>query len=535
MSPHSIGSRAQQTGGYLDELGYGQYPGESSNYRTAVETLEPRARVLLVAWLGPHNDFYSRSGSAAARRVPQDRRTPQDVATDFRRFLATAVKVSGRPASEVAAHAGWRASLSPRDLDRLLDGREGFSIPCILDLCDALQLEFRDRWLLVDPRRLTRRIDESLTAVRVVRRLRDLPGDRLESLYRGLPNGSAEVSAAGPYLPPPQGARYRPLFEVLASDDRERPAIDVRNLDRALQERGDGAGLPKSAYADRSWWAGTGSKAAGRPQVSAWWAAGYRIGTLVTDAVTGAVLTVTFEALPGRDLWLADPKRLEGYGFEEREPEPEARPIVGERAVDLLLPRSLLSGPPASAHDGLAGDEADHTVEPEAASKIHDDLTDRLVSSLDALGEADRATVAAKLDVNLSDTELSNLLTRARRRGHVVNYGTRTRPRWVVAGSKGDLMFEIGRALSFDPPPIGPGSVIDRRFFELVAHNLSLEAPRDAPTVDIVRMITASADIEWSPAFVYRGMMITLAGLEAVRDAVRIRSGADSNGAGLAG
>jgi hypothetical protein len=536
VSPHNIDSRAHRTLAYLDALGYGQHPGESSNYPTVVEALEPRARVLLVAWLGPHASLSSKSDNAAAKHVSPTRRAPQDVAADFRRFLATAVKASQRPVYDVAAHVGWRASLSTRDLDRLLDGQDGFSIPCILDLCDALQLEFRDRWLLIDPERLARRIDESLTALQLVGRLRDLSGDRLESLYRRFPNPSPDTSAVGPYLPPLQGTRYRALFEVLASDDRLRPSIGVRDLDQALQERGEGAGLPRSAYVDRSWWAGTGSKTAGRPQVSAWWAAGYRVGTLETDAETGAVLTVTFEALPGRDIWLADPRRLEGYGFEEREPEPEARPIVGERAADILVPRSLLFGMSASAHDGLASDEANHTEEPDGASEVHDDLTNRLVSSLDELGEADRATVAAHLDVSLSDTELSNLLTRARRRGHVVNHGTRTRPRWVVAGSKGDLMFEIGRTLSFDPPPMGPGSVIGRRFFELVAHNLSLEVPRDAMKVDVVRTITASADIEWSPTFVSGGNNITLAGLEAVRDAVRIRTGADTEGAaGLTG
>lgn len=535
MSPHNIGSRAHRTLAYLDALGYGQHPGESSNYPTVVEALEPRARVLLVAWLGPHASLSSKSDSAAAKHVSPTRRAPQDVAADFRRFLATAVKASQRPVSDVAAHVGWRASLSTRDLDRLLDGQDGFSIPCILDLCDALQLEFRDRWLLIDPERLARRIDESLTALQLVGRLRDLSGDRLESLYRRFPNPSPDTSAVGPYLPPLQGTRYRALFEVLASDDRLRPSIGVRDLDQALQERGEGAGLPRSAYVDRSWWAGTGSKTAGRPQVSAWWAAGYRVGTLETDAETGEILTVTFEALPGRGAWFANPRRLEGFGLDERTPESEARPIVGARAAEILVPRSLLFGLSASpSHDGLSASGADHGEASDGALEVHDDLTMQLVSSLDELGEADRATVAAQLDATLNDAELSNLLTRARRRGHVVNHGTRTRPRWVVAGSKADLMFEIARILSFDPPPMRAGSVISRQFFELVAHKLSLEAPRDALIVDVVRMIITSADIEWSPAFVARDTIITLAGLEAVRDAALIQAGADTEGASRA-
>src|SRR5204863_423307 len=92
-----------------------------------------------------------------------------------------------------------------------------------------------------------------------------------------------------------------------ASDVRDYPDYTLAEIDRLLVEARE-TPLPDSARKDRSWWAGSGAE--GHPQVSAWWAAGYRIRKLEIDPSSGRVASIGFEALSGRAEWLTNPGRI---------------------------------------------------------------------------------------------------------------------------------------------------------------------------------------------------------------------------------
>ena len=142
--------------------------------------------------------------------------------------------------------------------------------------------------------------------------LRSLTTDDLETVERRLPRRLANADQAQEpdrYLAPRPGGRYWSLYEALASEPRDAPDYTLADLDQVLVDAGEPP-LPDSARKDRSWWAGSGTKTEGHPQISAWWAAGYRIRNLATDPASDRVASVGFEALPGRAEWLANPGRI---------------------------------------------------------------------------------------------------------------------------------------------------------------------------------------------------------------------------------
>ena len=111
--------------------------------------------------------------------------------------------------------------------------------------------------------------------------------------------------------------------------------------------------------------------------------------------------------------------------------------------------------------------------EPPAPVELKPDVRN-LVERLAEVGEADAATMKQLLPDQDPD-EFAKLLARARRARipAVRNFGSRTRPRWVAVGSKGDHVIPIARALWFSDHPelvphVGPGPELPDWFTRLV-------------------------------------------------------------------
>lgn len=485
MTPHEITADELQLARFQDEVAYldRTQPAEDE-VRKDIELLQSKDGVLIVAWLWPSPiyesncdpfDVDSRENQALRADAPthspgveaekafaaaghafdrRRRKRCQVAARRFRVIMETTARAVGYPVEDLKTHLKWSTPLTDLELDRLLHGDTPFPFPVIVSVCRALQLEFTDAltWVLIDPEHLARRIQHSVVASGISSQLCFLTLENLESVVKKLPRGHANAGQAQEldlYRAPQPGGRYWSLYEALAADTRDDPDYTLAEIDQILVEAGE-MRLPVSASTDRSWWAGSGAKPEGRPQVTAWWAAGYRIRNVAIAPPSGHVTSIGFEALPGRAQWLASPERT--VQREYRAPGPEKIGIYPdiEGVIAALAPLAKASAALAKEVDikGLAAAMTPLTTALERISELNrsratleanvpDDPNIRhLVEFLDKVGEASRSQIQhhfKEMQEKPVDAALmTNLLTRARRQGWIVNNGTRSKPRWTA-------------------------------------------------------------------------------------------------------
>ena len=455
-------------------------------YELEFDPFEAAARMNQTLWEKAATDLQKVGAEQALKTASrafdrQRERRRQVVASRFVRILESTARAAGRSVDDLKTHVRWSAPLSQLELHRLLHAHVPFSFPVIVSLCSALQLEFAEAWVLADPERLARRIDQSVLANGISDHLHFLALENLESVARKLPRGSADtgqVLELEIYRAPLPGSRYWSLYEALAGDERDSPDYTLAEIDRILVDAGE-MHLPDSARtrADRSWWAGSGARTQGRPQVGAWWAAGYRIRHLEIDPSSSRIASIGFEALPGRAQWLASPERT--VRREYRVPGPmkvaiypelevlnagltefarllEAHTKGGDlrgitagltefaalleaqtKELDLEGARAGLTGMAAALErlSDLNLSRIDSLAQVEA--NVPDDFNVRgLTEFLKLQGEADRSQIESHFsqlrDAPVDPAWMTNLLTKARRQGWIINNGTRSQPRWTI-------------------------------------------------------------------------------------------------------
>jgi hypothetical protein len=560
MTPHDVAAddsrllRFQNEVAYLDRM----QPSEDE-VRDDTELLDSKDGVLVIAWLWPSPTYEPRfdpfdaasrenqvlwenaardsrrvgaekalkTASRAFDRQRQSRR--QVAASRFVRIIESTAQAVGCSVEDLKTHLQWSAPLTQLELDRLLRGYTPFPFPVIARLCSALQLEFTHAWVLIDPQRLERRIAQSVLASGISSHLSSLTLDNLESVVRKLPRGSVDGGQAQEfdiYRAPQPGGRYWSMYKALAADERASPDYTFAEIDRLLVDSGE-VPLPESARADRSWWAGNGAKTEGRPQVSAWWAAGYRIRHVAIDPSSGRVASIGFEALPGRAEWLANPERA--VGREYRVPGPVEVEIEAQtRGLDLEGAKAGLTEM-AAAIERL---KDLHRSIADARAKLEENVPDdpdirRLTELLERRGEADRSQIERHFnqvrDEPVDAAWMTNLLTRARRQGWTVNNGTRSQPRWAATRQAAELIEDIADTLNLETPAIDPGDAVPVEFLRLVARSVGVHsASSSAP--QIARRIIESSGGTWQPAFESADKSLTGLGLKAVRDALELHT-----------
>lgn len=468
---------------------------------------------------------------AAVDRQREQRR--QVAATRFAQILEATANAVSRSAQDVVSHLKWSVQVSSRELEGLLRGLVAFPVSVVVSVCDALQLEFDDGWILADPRRLARRVDHSVRASRIADRLAILTFENLDSVEKRLPRKAEALevlSQADSYLAPDPGGRYASLYEYLAKDARVAPHYTLSEIDEVLRRAGELA-LPESAK-HRSWWAGHGNRAEGRPQISAWWGAGYRVGRVVTDPSTTEVVSVEFLALPGRAEWRGDRARSAQRGFvlpgaEKVRIDLTETTTGARRQADLDQKIAAL----ASQFDFdafriaiapvLASLEALHRA------MLPDDPDLRVLTKfLDSVGEANRADIERHLTAARGEAIdaawMANLLTRARRNGWIANKGTRKQSRWAAVRSRQMMLGEIADNLRLDRPKIGPDDPVPLEFFQRVAE--AVEVPSDnASVVQIAQRIVEREGGGWQQAYESADGSVTSLGLRALREAIGTR------------
>lgn len=542
MTPHEVAAdqsrllRFQNEVAYLDRM----RPSEDE-VRVDTELLGSKDGVLVIAWLWP-NSFYSSAfdpfvgasrenqllweyvakdsepvgeePATAFRKASRaiDRRRQRRREVTARRFdviiklTATAV---GCSVEDLKTHIQWVTPLTELELERLLHGDTPFPFPVIVRLCSALQLVFTDAWVLVEPQRLAHRIAQSVLASEISDHLRLLTLDNLKSAVRKLPRASVDAEQAqGPdtYSAPRPGGRYWSLYEALAADERPYPNYTIAEIDRLLVEAGEPP-LPVSARTDRSWWAGTGAKTEGRPQVSAWWAAGYRIRSIAIDPSSGGVASIRFIALPGRSEWLVNPERtaqreyrlpgplevwiypdVEGIAIALTEFASQTQALRRGLNLDGItaglselsgqiqpLKKVNLEGITAGFGELARSGEAqardleesravlDRLKAPNRSNVPDDPDIRHLIEFLRQLGEADRSQIEryfSQLRNEPVDAAwMTNLLTKARRQGWTTNNGTRSRPRWTTTLAP-DHLAEDTAATPNSETPIDSGGAV---------------------------------------------------------------------------
>ncbi|MEW2012069.1 MULTISPECIES: hypothetical protein [Microbacterium] len=354
------------------------------------------------------------------------------IAKRFARIIDSTARAVDRSVEDVKTHLAWSVPLTEDHLNRLLCADSPFPFRVIVGICRALQLDFdREFWELVNPSQLAERVDRSVLAAEITSRLRDVTLEDLKGVKSKLPRLAEIGKAPMREVYPAPARRYRGLYKSLAADGRDHPQYTVDAIDGILKAAGE-KGLPSSAR-ERSWWAGSGAKAAGRPQVSAWWAAGYRVRGL--EPAAGPVAVVSFEALPGRAVWLADPDRTNSGEY--RVPGPPRVPIypIDQQGVQALSAALTVFAEAAR----LATLQRERMDAQEATADGPDNPDVRsLVAFLDKVGEATRASLvqhfASVRGGQVDENWLTNLLTKARRQGWTTNLGSRSRPRWTLSG-----------------------------------------------------------------------------------------------------
>ncbi|WP_104062497.1 hypothetical protein [Arthrobacter sp. 4R501] len=532
MTPNAIAADKAQIVRFQNEVSYldRMYPSEDE-VRDDAELLNSKEGLLIIAWLWPSplylegdDPFYiasrvnqavwenvaklspgigAENGTAAVEYALKRRlqRQREIIASRFDRIIKWTAEAVGCSIEDLRTHLKWSVPLTDQDLHRLLTGYTPFAFPVIVRLCSALQLEFVDAGFQIDPAGLLHRIERSVVASSISSQLQYLTVDNLESIAKKLPRGSADAGRAQDldiYHAPQPGGRYWSLYTVLAADERVAPDYTLAEIDRFLVEAG-AKRLPASATADRSWWSGSGTKPEGRPQVSAWWAAGYRIRKVATYPSSGQIKAVGFAALPGRSEWLSNPNRtvqreyrvrgsekvwiypkldgaiagltvlagaiemvakeldVEGLAAAltplAKATEMVAKEVDVEGLAAALTPLARATEMPTKEVD-LQGFKAGPTGMTAALQRItelnlsrakleanvpDDPDVHRLVRFLSEVGEASRSQIEGHIketqNMAVDPAWMKNLLTKARRQGWTVNNGTRNQPRWAVKRS----------------------------------------------------------------------------------------------------
>jgi hypothetical protein len=461
-----------------------------------------------------------RASRAIDRRREKRRQIP---ARRFRRIVAASARAIGRSTEELETHLSWSIAISQPELDRLKHGVVPFSIPLIDRLCASLTLEFDDGWFLSDPRRLAFHVERSVEAAAISEKLRHLTRDNLASLAKRLPRRVADPDQSpdlATYRAPEQGARYAALYEELAANKEIHPRYSRDQISQILIDAGE-QGLPDSAK-ERSWWAGSGANSEGRPQVNAWWGAGYRVGHLAVAPATNEVASIEFEAIPGRADWfLSRPPGLRGFQL------PAKKIYIDEYRAD----RDKRLEAIASTIDPKSFREVlDRTQEIFGAivayqqSQIPNDPDIReLVDFLEGAGEADRSQIEdhlSQIGNEASDTAwLTNLLTRARRNGWIFNKGTRKQPQWAAIRRRTMLLDDLAESRRLERPVIGPDDPVPTEFLRNVAETANLSCT-SASAAQIARQIVESKGSMWRPEFESADGSVTTSGLKAIQDAV---------------
>ena len=546
--------RFQNEVAYLDRM----QPSDDE-VRDDAEVLGSKAGVLVIAWLWPvelydpsfdpfddasamDQRFWDNAvedspsaGAAetlklASRAVDRRRQHRRRVAARrFERIVeSTARKLGHDDAGDLMTHLKWSAPLTQLELDRLLRAQTPFPFRAIVGLCGALQLEFTGGWVLVDPQGLARRVEQSVRASAIAERLDRLTLDNLANVYRRLPRptDAGRLQGRDSYRAPAPGARYSSLYEALAEEGSDQPEYTLAQIDRWLEVGGEKP-LPESAR-KRSWWAGSGQKTEGRPQVSAWWGAGYKVRNIKVDRSSGDVESIGFEALPGRAEWHADPERTSRREYRAPGPEkvwvyPDLAGLGG--ALTLLAERIK---PLASLVDSEGIRAALSTLGEAAAaasrSIVPEDPDVRsLTEFLDEAGEADRSQIERHFtqvrDEPFDASWMTNLLTRARRQGWTVNKGTRKHPSWAATRKRAMLIDAIAEKYNLEAPIVDPADPVPVELLRRVATatgtpSTSTSAPQ------IAREIVESRGGTWRPEFESADKSVTSLGLEAIDDAI---------------
>lgn len=562
MMPHDVATDSSRLLRFQNEVAYTDRMQPSPDEaRDDTELLGSKDGLLVIAWLWPSltydPDFDPLDVSSGEIRVRWEgavgdagpvgekaacrshgrgsdpgQQRPHVAAERFRLVIESISREVGRSVEDVKTHLKWSAHLAHLELDRLLHGHEPFPFPVIVRLCSALQLEFTDTWVLVDPERLERRIDQSVLASGISDRLRSLTLADLESVAKRLPQPTVSDGQAQEreiYRAPRQGGRYGSLYEALSADVRDNPVYTLDAIDRLLIDGGEQP-LPPSARAsdDPSWWAGTGAKTEGRPQVSAWWAAGYRIRNIAPDSASDQVASIEFEALPGRAEWRANTatNALQGY----RPPGPlRLRIYPHAEGMAVATPGSARLAEALMRGQNLEVLKASLSLLVESlrdfeSQNVPDDLDIRhLTELLDTVGEADRSQIERHFNVSpdkpINAAWMTNLLTKARRQGWTVNKGTRRQPRWAATRRRALLLDGVADKCNLEAPVIGPVDPVPVEFLRLVAQKIDVHSTgTSAP--QIAREIVESRGGRWQPEFESADESVTSLGLAAIDEAI---------------
>ena len=146
-----------------------------------------------------------------------------------------------------------------------------------------------------------------------------------------------------PFGPPPRkGSRYRALFEYFDARTEGKFRLSIDELDHGFAGKIRDRHLPETARNQRGWWSNPRPGADGRPQGigsqkqrAAWLTAGYAAMDVRIDD-RGKVASVTFQAVPGRELWHPFRAKLRGEERDKLQTEKELNDVLEEHGVAQL-------------------------------------------------------------------------------------------------------------------------------------------------------------------------------------------------------
>lgn len=412
-------------------------------------------------------------------------------------------------------------------------------------------------WLLMDRAKLAERVDEALEELASVSATRAT----IRKRFNWGEDRSPIPRPGDTYTAPAPGTRYRSLYEALATITVQAPAFEIDT--KALRMRTPTAwvDLPPSAVRDRAWWSGSGRSVTGRPQVRAWWAAGFGTPKLATND-DGLVALVQFPSLPGREDWLrknpveerlargryiVPPARNTPYHAALTYDGPSVWHMDNEQIRSLRTSLTGASPVVAAQRSGEDNEEATSEVGRSDAEQI-----DLLVTHLRQQGESSRrgietlfATEMASLSDDLDMAKwLPNILAKARRQGLIANIGTRKQPRWVAAGSSAHLAARLSKVLGqgehgnqstkVTPPKLAPGEPVPEYLYRDAIHhvfpNLTPEPlPLETPAVRQWHDQPFLTDAGMSA--VLAGRSLSNKGIEALLTTIDLKREADSDAA----
>lgn len=570
MTPHDVVTDPhwlrlfQQRTAYSDRA----WPSDEEAHSDS-ELLNSGAGTLIVAWLWPSDDYrpdddpldtslqadhgrwkreidkhnqtdakeFSEAATCALDRFRENRR--RIAAKRFEGIIESTAREVNCSIEDVKTHLVWSGLLSQLELERLLGGLTPFPFHVIVGLCDALRLEFTDAWFIDQPLALARHIELSVRATSIAEKLRLLSLENLASVEKRLPQ--RPISAGPPHGPdsyraPEPGGRYSALYEVLVADERDQPEYTLAQIDRVLIDADEPA-LPDSARKSRSWWAGSGARSEGRPQVSAWWGAGYRVTGVAMDSVTEEMVSVKFEALPLRADWLSSPQRTSNREY--RPPGPDKVRIYPDLVSLREGKRAGFSGQAAAVASQFDSERFREGISPALKSLeslrrsvVPKDIdVRRLTQFLDGVGEANRSQIERHFSEVRSEPFdapwLTNLLTKARRQGWIVNKGTRKQPWWAALRLRAVLLDDLTESLRLEPHGISANEAIPAEFLQTVAEAVDLHCANSSP-VQVARAIIESSGGAWLPGFESADGSVTALALKAISDAVGMRMPAEN-------